>query len=85
MEEFNDRQLQMADLQEKSSLELEIRSKSDLKNQNHTQKNDQLLKGEVLHFQLVILTATYLFIPNNLFLENFCLNMKRLYHISAQS
>ncbi|XP_076261132.1 transforming acidic coiled-coil-containing protein 1-like [Rhynchophorus ferrugineus] len=54
MEEFNERQLQMSDLQEKSSLELEIRSKSDLKNQNHTQKNDRLLKEEVHHFQKLL-------------------------------
>ncbi|XP_030748287.1 transforming acidic coiled-coil-containing protein 1-like [Sitophilus oryzae] len=52
MEEFNDRQL--SDLQEKSSLELEIKSKSDLKNQNQIQKNDLPLKGEMLHYQKLL-------------------------------
>lgn len=52
MGEVSDTQLQMADIQEKSSLEFEIRAKSDLRNQKQPQKNDQsTIKSEILHYQ----------------------------------
>lgn len=51
MGEVSENSLQMSDIQEKSSLEYEIRAKSDLKNHKQSPKNDQYIRSEILHYQ----------------------------------
>ncbi|XP_060537349.1 transforming acidic coiled-coil-containing protein 1-like [Cylas formicarius] len=55
MGEFSDRQIQMPDLQDKSSFEIEIRQKSELKNSIQPQKSDHMLKQEINHCQQLLL------------------------------
>ncbi|XP_066158595.1 transforming acidic coiled-coil-containing protein 1-like [Euwallacea fornicatus] len=54
MEELSNTQLQMSNIQEKSSLEFEIRAKSDLKNQKQTHNNDQSIKAEISRYQKLL-------------------------------
>ncbi|KAH1023171.1 hypothetical protein HUJ04_012427 [Dendroctonus ponderosae] len=54
MGEVSENPLQMSDIQEKSSLEYEIRAKSDLKNHKQSPKNDQSIRSEILHYQKLL-------------------------------
>ncbi|KAL1493176.1 hypothetical protein ABEB36_011283 [Hypothenemus hampei] len=54
MGDASETQLQMTDIPEKATLEIEIKTKNDIKNHKQVPKNDQAFKSEIIHYQKLL-------------------------------